>query len=820
MPYQLPDSDIVAIIDAPPTPLALLAPGGRYVALVHYQAYPPVADLARQHLPLAGLRVDPVIRGRQRTRRLTGLSVLELPGGQEQPIALPEGASVSVPTWAPDGRRFAFTLDEPDGIGVWVGDAASATASQVPGLRVRDILGGDPTSVAAAVRWSRDGASLLALGAPAVPELAGRAGPPELPAGVIEPRLEETAGKRSQMATFQDLLRTAADEDLFEMLASTVPLRVDPASGAAKELGPPGLYQQLRESPDGEHLLVHRLRRPFSFRVPCPYFARRVEVWSADGAAEAVIADLPVSDEVPRQGVPTGPRGVSWIESAPATLLWTEALDGGDPHAEAEHRDRIMRLSAPFAPGAAGVSRLVQHRCVGWLDLSEPDRVLLTEHDRDRRWLTTWLCDVSPGAPQAGESPADAAERARVIFDHSMDDAYADPGNPLTALRPDGSRTVIQDGARIYLRGDGGSPDGDRPFLDALDLVTGESTRLFQSTVDAYQMALGFVENARDRLLVWHEAPDSPPNLALAELPEAVPRRLTAWPDPHPQLAGLDKRLVTYDRGDGVQLTGMLYLPPGYDQERDGRLPLVVWAYPLDYGDAATAGQVRGSTQRFTRLQAGQPAWYVLRGYAVLASATMPVIGDPDTMNDTFVEQITASAAAHIGALDEMGIIDPRRVAVGGHSYGGFMTANLLAHTDLFAAGIARSGAYNRSLTPFGFQAERRSFWEVPQVYDRMSPFRYANQITAPLLLVHGQLDSNSGTFPIQSERLFQAVQGTGGTARLVILPHESHGYVARESVLHVLAEEFGWLARWLAPDADGKPDEDDHSAANGQRPG
>ncbi len=244
----------------------------------------------------------------------------------------------------------------------------------------------------------------------------------------------------------------------------------------------------------------------------------------------------------------------------------------------------------------------------------------------------------------------------------------------------------------------------------------------------------------------------------------------------------------------------MLYLPPGYDQSRDGRLPLVVWAYPLDYGDAATAGQVRGSTQRFTRLQPGQPMWFVLRGYAVLNSATMPVIGDPDTMNDTFVEQITASAAAHISALDELGIIDPQRVAVGGHSYGAFMTANLLAHTDLFAAGIARSGAYNRSLTPFGFQAERRSFWEVPEVYDRMSPFRYADQISDPLLLIHGALDSNSGTFPLQSERLFQAVQGTGGTARLVILPHESHGYVARESVLHVLAEEFGWLARWLRP--------------------
>jgi dipeptidyl aminopeptidase/acylaminoacyl peptidase len=782
LPYQTPDSDVVSIIDAPPTPLAQLAPGGNYVALVHYTAYPPVAELARPYLSLAGLRIDPAIAGRQRTRRLTGLSVISLSDGRERRIPLPDGASVSVPTWAPDGRRFAFTVDEPDGISGWVADAATAAASQVPGLRVRDILGGDPAAAAAALRWSRDGSTLLALGAPD--------GPPELPPVPIEPRLEEATGKHSQMATFQDLLRTEADERAFEALATTIPLRVDPASGAAKELGPPGLYQQLRESPDGEHILVHRLRRPFSFRVPYHYFARRAEVWSADGMAEHVLADLPVSDEVPRQGVPTGPRGVSWAESAPATLLWAEALDGGDPLAEAAHRDRVMRLAAPFAaPPSACV--LVRHRCRGWLDLSEPDRVLLTEHDRERRWLTTWLSDLAQ------------PEASRVIFDRSADDSYADPGTPIMTLHPDGTRTVLQDDSVIYLRGDGAGPAGDRPFLDRLDLGTGAATRLFASPDDAYEVVLGFLAGGREQVLIWHESRSEPPNLLAADLPgpaarPAAVRQLTSWPDPHPQLTGLDRRLVTHDRGDGVQLTGMLYLPPGYDRQRDGRLPLVLWAYPLDYGDAATAGQVRGSTKRFTRLQAFDPTWFVLRGYAVLANATVPVIGDPDTMNDTYVEQITAAAAAHIGALDAEGIVDPGRVAVGGHSYGAFMTANLLAHTDLFAAGIARSGAYNRTLTPFGFQTERRSFWEVPQVYDRMSPFRYADQIKAPLLLIHGALDANSGTFPLQSERLFQAVQGTGGTARLVIFPHESHGYVARESVLHMLAEQFDWVDRWL----------------------
>jgi dipeptidyl aminopeptidase/acylaminoacyl peptidase len=786
VPYKIPERDVVSIIDAPPTPVALLAPGGRFVALVHYEAHPPIALLERRYLRLAGIRVDPVLAGRQRVRRLTGLSVLRLAHGAEREIALPDGAQPSVPAWSPDGRTFAFTVDEDDGIGVWVADAETATARQVPGLRVRDVLGGDPLTIGAAVRWTRDGGSLLALGAPG--------DVPELPEPPVEPRIEETAGKRSQMATYQDLLRTDADADAFEALATTVPLLVEPDTGAAKELGPPGLYQRLSDSPDGEHLLVHRLRRPFSFRVPYQYFSRTVEVWSAAGEVQRVVADLGVSDEVPRQGVPTGPRQVSWEERAPASLAWTEALDGGDPVAPAKHRDRVMRLAAPFTGGPEPVLDL-EHRLLGWLDLDEPGQVLLTEHDRDRRWLTTWMCDLA------------RPDGRRVLFDHSMDDAYADPGSPLMATNPDGSRTVLQDGSVIYLRGDGSTPEGDRPFLDRLDLATMQQERLHQSPADAVDHVLGFpappaapAAPARTEILLWHESQAEPPNLYLAALDGSGVRALSAWPDPHPQLTSMSKRLLVHDRGDGVQLSGMLHLPPGYDPATGGRLPLVIWAYPLDYGDAATAGQVRGSSQRFTRLNALEPTWFVLHGYAVLSNATMPVIGDPETMNDTFIEQVTSAARAHIQALDEMGIVDHSRVAVGGHSYGGFMTANLLAHTDLFAAGIARSGAYNRTLTPFGFQAERRSFWEAREVYDRLSPFRYANQIAAPLLLIHGEQDSNSGTFPIQSERLYQAVQGNGGTARLVLLPQESHGYLARESVLHVLAEQFEWLHRWLGP--------------------
>ncbi len=784
MPYATPPADLMPVIDAPPPPAISMAPGGSYLAFVHYTAHPDIAMLARPYLALAGLRIDPQLRARRRLRRAGRLSVLRIADGREEFPGLPEGAQVGFPVWAADGRRFAFTVDGTDGVRLWVADAESGAAAELPGLSVCDVLGGDPASGGGTVRWSRDGRSLLVLACPP--------GSPALPEPAAEPRLEETAGKRSQLATYQDLLRTRTDEDRFEALATSIPCRVDPASGARTELGPPGLYYTLQDSPDGAHLLVQRLRRPFSFRVPWVWFTRSTEVWDAGGRLSAVLAEQPVSDEVPRQGVPLGPRLVGWEERAPATLAWVEALDGGDPVAPAEFRDRVFRLAAPF-DGTPRQAFDVRHRCLGWYDLDTPGQVLMVEHDRDRRWLTTWWCDL------------DAARESRPVFDRSVDDAYGDPGSPVRVTHPDGSQTVLAEGTAIYLRGEGATPEGRRPFLDLFDLATGTATRLHESPPGAFEHVLGFTAAGRDEVVLWHESPAEPPNLVLAGLGGTGAKPLTHWPDPHPQLTRVTKRLFTHDRGDGVTLSGMLYLPPGHDPAVDGRLPLVVWAYPYDFGSADTAGQIRADSFEFTRVTALGPVVFTLAGYAVLADATMPVIGDPETMNDTYLEQISGAAQAHIRALDEAGIIDPARVAVGGHSYGGFMTANLLAHTTAFAAGIARSGAYNRTLTPFGFQTERRSYWEAPAVYDQVSPFRFADRITAPLLLIHGEQDGNSGTFPIQSERLFQAIRGNGGTARLVMLPHEGHGYLARESVMHVLTEELDWLGRWLGPPGPGE---------------
>ncbi len=384
----------------------------------------------------------------------------------------------------------------------------------------------------------------------------------------------------------------------------------------------------------------------------------------------------------------------------------------------------------------------------------------------------------------------------------------------MTVTRPDGVSTILQDGDSIYLVGRGASPEGSRPFLDKMDLKTAEKTRLFQCGERTFESVLGFVGDSRSTIVISHETKTEPPNYFTVDLETGKRTKLTDFRDPAPQLTGLKKELIKYQRDDGVPLSGTLYLPPGYKEGT--RLPLIIWAYPLEYSDAATAGQVRTSPYTFTRLAGPSQLFFVTQGYAVLDDATMPVVGDPETMNDTYVEQISAAARAAIETLDKKGVIDPKRVGVGGHSYGAFMTANLLAHTDLFAAGIARSGAYNRSLTPFGFQTERRSYWEATDLYTKMSPFTYANKINEPILLIHGEADNNSGTFPIQSERLFQAIKGNGGTARLVLLPHESHGYRARESVLHVLAEMFDWADRYVK----NRPDSSGSSAPAAKRAG
>jgi dipeptidyl aminopeptidase/acylaminoacyl peptidase len=778
--YRLPPREVVNILDARPTPVASLSPDRRTLLLTDYEPYPGIELLARPILKLGGLRIDPVLSGTQRVTQYTGVTLLSIADGAQRPLTgLPDGAKFAgTPQWSLDGRRFAFTRDTEFGIELWVGDVESASCRPLPGVQVTDVLAGPFT-------WLDDSRTLLATLVP-----ADRGPAPEPPRIPVGPVVEVTEGKKTRAATYQDLLRNSHDEALFEHYGTSQLARVDTETGQVTPIGKPDLLLSVRPSPDEQYLLITRLRRPFSYRVPYYLFARSVEVWeAASGRHVYTVADLPVSDEVPQQGVPTGSRSVGWQEKKGATLLWVEALDNGDPLVKVPHRDRVLTLPAPFAGEGREVLR-VTHRYAGWDWFDREDDVLLTEYDRDRRWRTTYRLDLR-----------DPENTRSVLFDLSVNDAYGDPGSPVYQTKTNGERVILEDGGAIYLSGRGATTEGDRPFLDRMSLETGEKERLFQCADNSYEAFLAFADPedaSRDRLLISYQTRTLPGNYFLLDRRTGERRALTDFSDPHPQITGLHKELVKYTRApDGVSLTGTLYLPPNYDRASGEKLPLLVWAYPEEYSDAATAGQVRGSTNTFTRLAGTSPLWFVTQGFAVLMDATMPVVGDPETMNDTFVEQIVGAAKAAVDALDEKGLIDRERVLVGGHSYGAFMTAHLLAHSDLFAAGIARSGAYNRTLTPFGFQSERRSFWEAPEIYIKLSPFTYADRIKAPLLLIHGQNDNNSGTFPIQSERFFQALQANGATARLVLLPHESHAYRARESVLHVLAEMFDWAERY-----------------------
>jgi dipeptidyl aminopeptidase/acylaminoacyl peptidase len=611
-----------------------------------------------------------------------------------------------------------------------------------------------------------------------------RGAPPaesEVPTG---PHVQESLGGATPTVTHEDMLQNPHDEDLWEYYATSQLASVDLASGKTTSLGKPGIVAGVRISPDGKYLLVTTIHRPFSYLHASSAFPKEIAVWDRAGKVVHKLASLPLEDKVPINGVPTGPRSVQWRPSAPATLVWVEALDGGDLRRPAQYRDRIVALKAPFTGEPREVFKTGQ-RFAGIQFAAKGGMALVTDTERRTRRVRTFEIDL--------DSPA---AEAKPIWSRNMQDRYRDPGQPIENPLPNGQMAILQDGDNIYLEGAGASPTGDHPFLDRFNLVTKQSERLFRCDDDHYESVVALLDDHAAKFLTRSEAPTEPPNYYV-RTPGGGRTAVTKFADPQPSIRGIHKELVKYTRADGVQLSFTLYLPPDY--KPGTRLPTVVWAYPYEYSDADTASQVSGSTKRFTEMTGYSQLFFVLDGYAVLDNAAMPVVGsDPDTVNNTYIDQIVADAKAAIDKAAEMGVTDPARVGVGGHSYGAFMTANLLAHCNLFKAGIAESGAHNRTLTPFGFQSERRTLWQAPDVYLKMSPFMYADKIKTPLLLIHGEADDNDGTWPIQSQRMYEAVRGNGGTVRLVFLPFEAHGYRGKETIEDVLWEKFAWFDRYV----------------------
>ncbi|MEM8603258.1 MAG: prolyl oligopeptidase family serine peptidase [Cyanobacteria bacterium P01_H01_bin.121] len=758
-------------------------PTSEYLLLADQVIYPALAELAAPMHELAGIRVNPVTHNFHGRHGVLAPRLLRIKDGVTIPLPLPEGAELQGVAWTVDGQRFALAVSHNHQLGLWVG-AVSGQINQISNLVLNPLLGSSFT-------WLPDQIRLLVR---RVPSRGSVPTPPVIPAG---PKILEDTGAAARSTYEQrNLLKTAHDDALFEYFATSELAIVDPASQTLQVLGPPAPYSRATFSPDGEYLLVYRLVAPWSHQVTWGRFAKAIEVWTAQGEPVATIASLPIADQVPVQGVPLGPRSLTWRPTAPHTLFWVEALDGGDPMVEVPHRDRLLRLEAPFTNEPEEVFR-AEHRILfdqrAW---GEGGMLMLTQRERIRRWRYSWLLDVDQGS-------------ARLWFDRDENDRYNSPGSPRLRPLANGRWIMRQHGEAIYFGGNGATEQGDRPFLDLRALTTGATERLFRCAPNRYEWVVSFTDQT-DQFILGSESAADVPNLYVGTFTEATAATageasraftrtpITHFTDPTPQLRTIKKQIVRYEREDGVPLNFHLYLPPNYVEGT--ALPTVLYAYPQEYSSAYTAGQVTGSAQRFLRLYGASHLYFLLQGYAVLDRTAMPMVGDPETVYDTFVPQLVADANAAIAKAVELGVTDPNRVGVIGHSHGGLMVANLLAHTDLFRAGIARSGSYNKTNQPFGFQSERRSLFEAQDAYIQLSPTFFADRIQQPLLLIHGEADANPGTRTFQSEVLYEAVRGAGGTTRLVLLPFEDHGYRARETVEHVLWEQLCWFEQYVKP--------------------
>ncbi|HZY78929.1 MAG TPA: prolyl oligopeptidase family serine peptidase [Cyclobacteriaceae bacterium] len=780
--YQRPPEEIAKLVEAPLTPVVTVSPDKNWMVMLDQSDYPSIEELSRPELRIAGVRINPDNFGPSRLPYTTGLKLKNLKDLKEHTVAnLPAELQLTNLVFSPDNKKIAFLQTYPDKIELWMIDIATMSAKKLTEKKINSTLG-NPLS------WLSNSNAVVFLAV----ATDGKSLPikSRVPEG---PVIEENLGKKAPSRTYQDLLKNQHDETLFDYYCTSQLWSVS-IDGTEKAIGKPAVYNFQSTSPDGTMILTKTVQRPYSYLVPVYLFPQSVQVVDLNGNEIKKLASIPLGDNIPVgfSSAIKGPRQHGWRADAPGTVVWTEAQDGGDPKAKAEIRDIVYQSKAPFNSEPAVLAKLaLRYAGIEWGN--EKFAVINERWWYDRRARMTVVNPTDPS-------------QTKVIFDGSYEDAYKDPGDFLLTQNAYG-KGVIQISAdnSAFLKGVGSSPAGDHPFIDKIDMQTGKVTRLWKSEDPYYEQVLSIIDTKKLTFLTSRESTDENPNFYLRTAGSKNVTKVTNFPHPYPQLKGVTKQVLKYKRADGVDLTANLYLPPGYKKE-DGPLPAFLWAYPVEFKSKESAGQVKGSQYTFAKIGSGSPLFWIVRGYAILDNTSIPIVGEDDSQpNDTYIEQLTGSAKAAIDYAASLGYIDPNRVGVGGHSYGAFMTANLLAHTNLFKAGIARSGAYNRTLTPFGFQQEERTYWEAPEVYYNMSPFSFADKIKTPILLIHGEADNNSGTFPIQTERFYNAIKGHGGTARYVLLPYESHGYRAKESIMHMLWEMDNMLETYVKGKADMK---------------
>ncbi|CAN4279423.1 prolyl oligopeptidase family serine peptidase [Pseudoxanthomonas sp. LjRoot125] len=780
LPYQTPPAEILQLADVQRPPTVVTDSRKQHLVLFYRDNFKSLAELSDEELRLGGLRVNPRTNIASTTTYFTNLQVQSLQGGTARQVAgLPATPRLANFAWSPDERWLAFTHTTRTGVEAWVLELATGKAMRLTEARVNGNAGNPLT-------WFRDNQALLVRMLPAQrPALLDTTR--AVPTG---PTVSVSDGSKAQNRTYQDLLKNPSDESNFAVLTTSELHRV-PLKGRATLWRAADMYTGESFSPDGRYVLLHTLKKPFSYLVPYGRFPYRAEVVETTGKPAVTVVDAPLAENLPKgfMAVRAGRRDVEWRADQPATLVWAEALDKGDPANEVPFRDEAFAWQAPFSGAPQSLFKTVD-RMQGIL-WGDDTHAIVTDYWWNTRHTRTYVLDPSkPGAP------------LRELVSRSYQDQYSDPGQFETRKNASGETVLALDDGQAHLIGEGFTPEGQFPFIDRMELATGKKERLYTSRLEGQKESIqALLDPEQGTVLVRIESPTEFPNYYVRHLKQRIaPVPVTRFENPFKALQGVYKEVLTYKRADGLPLTGTLYLPAGYDRTtKREKLPLVMWAYPTEYKDRDSAGQNTTNPNEFIFPSYGSPVYWVARGYAVLDDAAFPIVGEgKDEPNDTFIKQLVANAKAAIDAVDGLGYIDRARVAVGGHSYGAFMTANLLTHSDLFAAGIARSGAYNRTLTPFGFQQEERNYWEAPGVYNDMSPFMHVEKMKTPLLLVHGEADNNSGTFTMQSERYFNALKGFGAPTRLVLLPKESHGYAAKESVLHLLWEQDQWLERYV----------------------
>ena len=776
--YQKPPQEIQDLVDVPRAPWVLMNTEGDTMLLMYRDSYKTIAELSEEELRLGGLRINPKTNIGSRTTFYNDIKIKGIEETEAGTISgLPEDAKLSNFNWSPDESKMAFTNTIEDGVQVWVLDLETATAKRVTEAFVNANMG-NPIS------WFKDGESLLVNMLPATrKELVNTA--EAVPTG---PTISTSDGSKAQNRTYQDLLQNPNDVFNFEQLATSALVKVN-LDGTSTLWKDAAMYSDVSFSPDGNYIMTSTIHKPFSYIVPYYRFPETVTVYQQDGTEVKVVNESPLLEELPQgfMATQTGKRRISWRADQPATLYWVEALDQGDPEVEVEYRDQVFMQKAPFSAAPQKVIKTInRYSGILWGDAN-------TAIAYDRWWNTR-------NTKTYVFNPSDGSNMGEVISDRSYQDVYSDPGNFVTHDNEYGRSVLTLVNGNAYLMGDGFSDKGQFPFIDKMNLKTQETERIYESE---YTDKLESLQKALDieagKILVRLEAPTEYPNYYIRDLNDNSLDQITRFENPFKSIQDVHKEVITYKREDGLELSGTLYLPVGYDMNKKEKKPMLLWAYPREYKDKSSAAQTTTNPNEFTYPYYGSMVYWVTRGYVVLDDAAFPIVGEGDEEpNDTFRSQLVANAKAAIDAVDDLGYIDRDRVAVGGHSYGAFMTANLLSHSNLFAAGIARSGAYNRTLTPFGFQSEERNYWEAPEIYYEMSPFMHADKMKTPLLLIHGVADNNSGTYPLQSERYFNALKGLGATARLVMLPKESHGYAAKESILHMLWEQDQWLEKYV----------------------